>query len=30
MHKDEDDKVEMQGDLSIDEEASFLVGQEIA
>ena len=24
MHKDEEDKVEMQGDLSLDEEASFL------
>ena len=24
MHKDEEDRVEMQGDLSLDEEASFL------
>jgi hypothetical protein len=30
MHKDEEDKVEMQGDLSLNEEASFLNGEEIA
>ena len=24
MHKDEEDRVEMQGDLSLDEEATFL------
>ena len=30
MHKDEEDKVEMSGDLSINEEATFLNGEEIA
>lgn len=30
MHKDEEDKVEMQGDLSISEEATFLNDAEIA
>ena len=30
MHKDEEDKVEMQGDLSINEEATFLNDAEIA
>ena len=24
MHKDEEDRIEMQGDLALDEEASFL------
>lgn len=30
MHKDEEDKVEMSGDLAMSEEASFLNGGEIA
>lgn len=30
MHKDEEDKVEMQGDLALNEEASFLNGEDIA
>lgn len=30
MHKDEEDKVEMSGDLSLNEEAAFLGGAEIA
>lgn len=30
MHKDEEDKIEMQGDLSMEDEASFLNAAEMA